>query len=198
MPQIEDHNEALIFPYFRSGQLVNRKYRTIVGKHFRLEAGCELVLYGLDDIDPDEPLAWVEGEVDKLSLEVAGFRSVVSVPNGAPPPNAKNYSALLSFLDADREKIEAVKRHIIAVDSDPPGQRLEAELSRRLGLEKCSRVRWPEGIKDANDVLVKHGAEELRWYIEHAEPFPIEGGNKDGKGGEKNEVNHVSSRAGDA
>src|SRR5262249_6121377 len=147
MPQLEDHTEAVIFPYFRNGELVNRKFRTIREKHFRLEAGCELVLYGVDDIEPEKPLVWVEGEIDKLSLEAAGFRSVVSVPNGAPAPGTKNYDAMFGFLDADREKIEAIRRHVIAVDSDPPGARIEDELSRRLGVEKCSRVRWPEGVK---------------------------------------------------
>ncbi|MBI4523710.1 MAG: toprim domain-containing protein [Deltaproteobacteria bacterium] len=175
MPQIEDHAEALIFPYFRNGELLNRKYRTLAEKHFRLEPGCELLLYGVDDIDPEKPLIWVEGECDKLAVEVAGIRNCVSVPNGAPPPNAKNYDALLSFLEADREKIEAVKQHIIAVDADAPGRRLEEELSRRLGQEKCSRVRWPEGRKDANEVLVRDGAEDLRWFIENAERFPLEG-----------------------
>jgi twinkle protein len=175
MPQLEDHTEALIFPYFRAGELINRKYRTLGEKHFRLEAGCELCLYGLDDIDPEKPLVWVEGELDKLALEVAGYRNVVSVPNGAPPPGTKNYDSLFGFLNADREKIEAVKQHIIAVDSDAAGASLESELSRRLGIEKCARGRWPEGVKDANEMLIKHGADDLRWYIENVEPFPIEG-----------------------
>jgi twinkle protein len=153
---------------------VNRKYRTIESKNFRLETGCELVLYGLDDIEPEQCF-WVEGEVDKLTVEVAGVRSVVSVPNGAPPTNAKNYAALLGFLEADREKLEAVKHHVIAVDADPPGEALATELARRLGPEKCSRVPWPQGCKDANDLLMRHGAEDLRWYLDNPEPFPIEG-----------------------
>jgi twinkle protein len=175
MPQVEDHREAVVFPYFRNGELVNRKYRTIEKKLFRLEAGCELTLFGLDDIEPEKSLVWVEGECDKLACEVAGLRTVVSVPNGAPPPSAKNYHSLFDFLDANRGKIEGVRQHIIAVDSDAAGARLEDELSRRLGVEKCSRVRWPDGVKDANEMLLKHGADDLRWLIEHAEPFPIEG-----------------------
>jgi len=175
MPQLGSQAETIIFPYFRNGELVNRKYRTLRDKHFRLEKDCELVIYGIDDIDPEKPLIWVEGECDKLALEVAGFRNVVSVPNGAPPPGSKNYSALMSFLDADREKIEMVKQHIIAVDSDAAGVALEEELARRLGVDKCLRVRFPEGVKDANEMLTKHGAEDLSWFIGHAEPFPIEG-----------------------
>lgn len=175
MPQTEDSDEAIIFPYFRDGELVNRKYRTLQEKHFRLDTGCELVLYGLDDIDAEKPLVWVEGEMDKLSVEVAGFKSVVSVPNGAPPPNAKNYDSKFEFIEADWQKLEKVKTHVLALDSDAPGLRLEAELSRRLGTDKCSRVRWPEGVKDANEMLMKHGADELMWYIENPELFPIEG-----------------------
>jgi twinkle protein len=174
MPELRAEVEAVSFPYLRGGELVNRKYRALGQKTFCLEKGCELVLYGLDDID-SERLIWVEGELDKLSVEVAGVRSAVSVPNGAPPVDAKNYAGLLRYLDADHERLAAVRRHILALDTDAPGRALEAELARRLGPECCARVRWPEGCKDANDVLVKHGVEELQWYVEHATPYPIEG-----------------------
>jgi twinkle protein len=174
-PQVEDHREGIIFPYTVNGELINRKCRMLKDKLFRLETGCQLVLYGVDDIDPEKPLIWVEGECDKLAVEVAGFRNCVSVPNGAPAEGTKNYESRFSFLGSARQRIEAVKRHVLAVDSDAAGFRLEAELSRRLAIEKCSRVRWPEGIKDANEMLVKHGADDLRWYIENTEPFPIEG-----------------------
>jgi len=171
MPQVEDHVGAIAFPYFRDGELINVKYRDRQ-KNFRMETGAERILYGCDDID-NAQCVLVEGEVDKLSIETAGIISCVSVPDGAPPPNAKNYAGKFSFLDNAR--IETVKEWIIAVDNDPPGTRLEQELARRIGIEKCKRVRWPEGCKDANDVLVKHGAEALRKCIESAEPFPLSG-----------------------
>jgi twinkle protein len=37
------------------------------------------------------------------------------------------------------------------------------------------RANWPDGCKDANDVLQQHGAEALRQCIEKAEPVPIVG-----------------------
>lgn len=175
MRQLEDFVDAVVFPYFRDGQLINMKYRSIPEKYFRLEPECELILYGLDDIVPGESLIWVEGEPDKLAFEVAGFKNVVSVPNGAPPPEAKNYSGLLKFLQADEDRIQSVKYHVLAVDSDVAGRYLEAELARRLGIEKCLRVRWPEGIKDVNELLLAHGAASLAFHIENAERFPIEG-----------------------
>src|SRR5690606_14475026 len=76
---------------------------------------------------------------------------------------------------ADRERLEDVKEWIIAVDADGPGRRLEDELARRLGREKCRRVVWPVGCKDANEVLVKHGALKLRECLDQAQPFPISG-----------------------
>jgi twinkle protein len=113
--------------------------------------------------------------MDKLAMEVSGFPNVVSVPNGAPSQSAKNYETLFQFLDSAHEQIASVHKHILAVDSDAPGCRLEDELSRRIGIEKCFRVKWPDGCKDANDVLIKHGADELRWYLENSAPFPIDG-----------------------
>lgn len=176
MPQTEDFAETIIFQYFREGELINRKYRQISEKNFRLDTDCERILYGLDDME-SESLIYVEGEMDKLALEVAGFKSVVSVPNGAPSPDAKNYDSLFNFLEApsDWKKIDSIGRHLIAVDADAPGRKLETELARRLGIERCSRVRWPEGIKDANEMLLNYGAEELKRCVDNAEPFPIKG-----------------------
>lgn len=172
MPQVEDTVKAIAFPYYRGAELVNVKYRDRE-KNFRMETGAERILYGLNDVA--ETCVIVEGEIDKLSVEVAGFVSCVSVPDGAPSPATKDYASKFTFLEADAETLSAVKSWLIAVDSDEPGKRLEDELARRLGREKCKRVVWPEGCKDANDVLVKHGPEALRQCIENAQPFPLAG-----------------------
>jgi twinkle protein len=170
MPQLEDRAVCVVFPYYRGEELVNAKYRD-AHKNFRMEAGAERILYGYNDLDDVTVIC--EGEIDKLSIETAGFRNSVSVPDGAPAPSAKNYASKFTFLDDDR--VAAVREWVIAVDNDEPGTRLEQELVRRFGIEKCRRAVWPEGCKDANDVLVKHGAARLRTCIESAEPFPIGG-----------------------
>jgi twinkle protein len=174
MPQIEAETEAICFPFIRRGEVVNAKYRDLK-KNFRMVAGAERVLYGLDDIDPAFALIWVEGEIDKLSLFEVGFEACVSVPDGAPAVESKSYSNKFSFLEADEEKIKSVKQHIIAVDNDEPGKKLRSELVRRLGAENCFVVTWPKGCKDANEVLVKHGAEALQNAIATAAPVPVEG-----------------------
>lgn len=163
----ERHGRRVIaFPYYREGQLVNVKYRTD-DKQFSMEGECELVLYGMDDIDAEEPLIFVEGEIDKLSLEVAGYTNCVSVPNGA--------GTNLDLLAAAERWLEGVKKFIWAGDNDEAGRRLEGEAIRRLGPDKCYRVEWPDGCKDANEVLTKLGCDAMVNAIDHARAVPIEG-----------------------
>lgn len=172
MPQIEEEVNAIQFPYLRAGEVVNIKYRD-GQKHFRQVGGAEKVLYGLDDVAPTT--VWVEGELDKLALAVAGIPNAVSVPDGAPAPESTHYETKFEYLDTCKPQIDAIQTHILAVDADAPGQKLEEELARRLGRERCLRVQWPTGCKDANEVLLTHGADVLRTCIEEARPFPITG-----------------------
>lgn len=169
-PQVEEERGCILFPYMRNGEVVNIKYRTR-DKMFRLSAGAERILYGLQDVS--STLIWVEGEIDKLSVEEAGFKNCVSVPDGAPAEKTKNYETKFDFLGAP--ELDVVSTHIIAVDSDEPGKLLQRELIRRLGPEKCLVVRWPDGYKDANEVLVGLGSEALSLCIESAEHTPIVG-----------------------
>jgi twinkle protein len=76
--------ESIVFPYRRAGETVNCKYRAIESKTFWQSKGGDKVLYGLDDIADSEQVIIVEGEMDKLAFEQAGFRNCVSVPDGAP------------------------------------------------------------------------------------------------------------------
>jgi twinkle protein len=169
-PQVEEEREAMSFPYMRGSEVITIKYRTR-DKLFCMEAGCERVLYGLNDIG--DTTVWVEGEIDKLSCDVAGYPNCVSVPDGAPAATTKNYETKFDFMGAP--ELDRVKTHIIAVDNDAPGLRLREELVRRLGPENCLAVDWPEGCKDANDVLVNLGAEALSCCIKGARPLPIAG-----------------------
>ena len=70
--------------------------------------------------------------------------------------------------------LEATKI-ILFTDNDPSGRALHKELLHRFGKDMCWFVRLPEGCKDANDVLVKHGHAMLREIIENCEPYPVDG-----------------------
>ena len=82
-PAAKGMADVLCFPYRRAGTLVNVKYRAIESKTFWQSRGGDKVLYGLDDVADAEQVVIVEGEMDKLAMEQAGFRNCVSVPDGA-------------------------------------------------------------------------------------------------------------------
>ncbi|KAB1210459.1 hypothetical protein CJ030_MR6G010755 [Morella rubra] len=176
---------AIAFTYRRDGILVSCKYRDI-NKKFWQEADTDKIFYGLDDIKGKSDIIIVEGEMDKLAMEEAGFRNCVSVPDGAPPSVSKKElppeekDTKYQYLWNCKEYLQEASRIIIATDGDPPGQALAEELARRLGRERCWRVSWPkknqvQHFKDANEVLMYLGADVLKGVIENAELYPIRG-----------------------
>lgn len=157
--------KVLQFNYWRNSELINIKYRD-PSKHFKMVKDAELIFYNLDSIKGQSKVIITEGEIDCLSFLEAGYNSVVSVPNGA--------GASMEFMDNCVEDFSGIEKIILATDQDEPGFKLRDELARRFGIESCYKVDFAD-CKDANEFLVKYGAEKLRVIIEKAEPFPIEG-----------------------
>jgi twinkle protein len=180
IPKLGAEVDCIAFPYRRTGELVNVKYRALVKKAFAQVKGAEAILYGLDDLVDAEDVILVEGELDKLACEQAGYLNAASVPNGAQGDGtAEEDSLAFAYLANCADELDRAKRIILALDNDEKGRTLESELARRLGRERCWRVRWPDSedapCKDANEVLLRHGPEVLRECIEAAEPYPIAG-----------------------
>ncbi|KAF8687316.1 hypothetical protein HU200_042999 [Digitaria exilis] len=175
---------SIAFTYRRDGVVVGCKYRE-VDKKFSQEANTEKIFYGLDDIKRAQDIIIVEGEIDKLSMDEAGFRNCVSVPDGAPPKVSskipdKEQDRKYQYLWNCKDHLDSASRIILATDDDVPGQALAEELARRLGKERCWRVKWPkknetDTCKDANEVLMYLGPQALRKVIEGAELYPIRG-----------------------
>lgn len=167
--------DTLIFPFKSGMEVLNVKYRALSGKIFQMEKGAEKILYNLDAIIEGQDMVIVEGEIDAMSIHEAGYSRVVSVPNGAPSPGTKSYASALDYLDSAMGIIDKIPTVIIATDNDEPGIILEQELARRVGVEKCKKVTWPEGCKDANEVLCKHDKKTLLDCIANARDYPIKG-----------------------
>lgn len=172
--KIACNGREILYPFFRDGKVVNIKYRSR-DKKFRQEAGADKIFYGLDDIKDSKEAIIVEGENDKLALEEASFKNVLSVPDGAPEPTSKNYVSKFSYMQNCEKELEHIEKFIIAVDDDPAGHLLAKELVRRLGPEKCYMAQFPEGCKDANETLIAHSEYELVLAIEEAKPVPVSG-----------------------
>ncbi|RZB90356.1 Twinkle-like protein, chloroplastic/mitochondrial isoform B [Glycine soja] len=139
--QLSNNKTVIAFTYKQNGLLVGCKYRTME-KRFWQGKGADKILYGIDDISQASEIIIVEGEIDKLSLEEAGFQNCVSVPVGAPekvsskdlPPIEKDTA--FRYLWNCKEYLDKAVRIILATDNDPPGQALAEELARRLGRER--------------------------------------------------------------
>lgn len=178
MPQLQKKVNAIQFPYYKYGQLVNIKYRDHQ-KNFRFGAGCEQLFYNFDILEPDsEYVVIVEGEMDVLSMMETEYYVAISVPAGAPNPNSEELDRKFEFMESCQEKLEGIPLVYIAVDNDEAGLKLRDELMHRIGRYKCKLVHWPPGCKDANEVLVKHGKETLEACIQKAESPGIPGVNK--------------------
>ncbi|XP_027352791.1 twinkle homolog protein, chloroplastic/mitochondrial isoform X2 [Abrus precatorius] len=180
-----DDQIVIAFGYRHNGALISCKYRDI-NKVFWQEANTEKIFYGLDDIVGQSDIIIVEGEMDKLAMEEAGFFNCVSVPDGAPPSVSSkelpppDKDTKYQYLWNCKDVLMQATRIILATDGDPPGQALAEELARRIGKERCWRVRWPkkgrlDHCKDANEVLMYLGPDVLKEVIENAELYPIRG-----------------------
>lgn len=179
-PQTGKKEPCICFPYFSHGQLINNKYRS-PSKDFVQIKDAEQIIYNLDSVADNDSVIWAEGEIDVMSIHDAGFTSVISLPGGAP--NSKKDHQQRSDADDKRflpiagalDTLSALKRIYIATDMDPPGEALAEEIARRVGKERCYRVRWPSGCKDANDVLVRYGRNAIASCIAESKPIPIDG-----------------------
>ncbi len=154
--------EVIAFPYWRNGKAVNVKYRALSEKAFKQREGGELRFWNLDEVlkAESERAYIVEGEMDALALMEAGVPSqeVVSVPNGAPQRAAADPEVQdrYRYVDAALEEgFGRAKKFVLVTDSDPPGQALRQDLVRLLGPARCFFVEWPQGVKDANEFLLK-------------------------------------------
>lgn len=175
LPQTGEPTPVVAFPYYRSGEHVNTKYRALNQKAFRMVAGAEPIWYGLDDCANDDYVVLVEGECDKLACWEAGIKACLSVPNGAPAKTPREGTNAFDFYASGKDIIAAASTVIVATDNDEPGNILAHELGRRAGFDRCRRVFWPPSCKDANDVLTAYGTEKLREVIFNARPWPVEG-----------------------
>jgi twinkle protein len=182
-----DHprNPTIMFPYINRMpdgklRLANIKYRSVESKKFWQEsadAGAIKCLYNLEWFvaNPNfESVVICEGEMDVLSCAVAGWPNATTVPDGA---QAKIDTLGMTAFDEPQSAglMEVAKRIYIAVDNDAAGIAYRNVLIEKFGPQKCYVVHWPDGIKDANEMLLAHGAPGLDQALSAARPVDLPG-----------------------
>jgi twinkle protein len=177
MPQVQREQNCICFNYFREEELINIKFRS-ADKNFKLAKDAELIFYNLNCLKERKrnSIAIVEGEIDALTLVECGIYGVLSVPNGANQLRP-GVAPRLEYLDNCWDDLVSVESFVIATDDDEAGILLKQELIRRIGADRCYTVRYPQGCKDVNEVLTKHGKESVlnMFRLENLTEVPIEG-----------------------
>ena len=170
--------EALFFPYDDGW-----KARAFPDKAFVTNKGLRLAFWNIERVLRARPdtVFITEGELDALALVEAGISAdaVLSTPNGAREKSAEDPQRLPGFAyvqEALQDGLRYAKRFVWCGDNDAPGLALRADMARLFGAARFDFVDWPEGCKDANDLLVTDGPEALRSLVEEgALPWPVDG-----------------------
>lgn len=167
--------ECMFFGQVVDGEKRGYKARPLDAKEFWQKPGTPQQLWNLDQVRGSERVWLTEGELDACALVEAGIspREVVSVFGGAK--GAEPEANLSQAKDA-LEQLQGVRTIVLATDEDGPGRALRQALATVLGAARCRFVQWPDGIKDANDMLLKDGAQALRELVmDGSQPWPVDG-----------------------
>ncbi len=168
---LPDDDSIIVFPFKdETGALTFVKYRKAdyvkgqtPGAKEWCEKNCKPILFGINHCDPtaDDRLIFTEGQIDTLSVAMAGFKNVVSVPTGANG---------FTWIPYCFNFVNQFSKIIIMGDCENGKITLAEELSKRWPTKvRVCRQEDYKGCKDANEILQKHGAHVIRAAIENAE-----------------------------
>lgn len=171
----QDHPQlgaVAAFAYHRNGKPYAGKFRGVERKDWRSTQGVSRGLYNEDSLrQGDGPIVLTEGEIDALSVMQAGYLRAVSLPDGWTEDGGKRDVLI---------EAEALLRQspfvIVAGDNDAAGSSLPKTVANILAGHDVRYATWPEGCKDANDVLVAYGEGELARCLTEAKRIDPEGG----------------------
>lgn len=137
------------------------------------------------NIIPNNILTYTEGEMEMATWLTCGYENVISVPDGAPNPNTKNFKDKFAWTSDPyvKHKMSFFKTIYIASDNDENGEFLAEQLGILFGKEKCRKILFPKGYKDANEVYVGDekkglkalGKETLDACYKNPIAFPVKG-----------------------
>lgn len=139
--------------------------------------GTDAMPWGWDKVDGSS-VVFVSHPFDRIALLMAGVPNVVCVPPRMNPllPGGGDWSVLGNI----EKDMLGMGRVVMAMRDDESGRKLEEELARRVGKDRCFRVRWQnyrvtKGVTCAQTVLIEHGGDALAEAVDKAPSFPVAG-----------------------
>jgi len=158
--KIGQHGNEIMFPYFKNGELVNVKYRSLKEKKFRQEKNAEPSLFGRDFCTGDYVVI-CEGEIDAMSLSQCG-EPAVSIPSGAKDKR---------WIETEWDFLQKFQKIYLMFDNDTAGQENIFDIVKRLGMWRCYNVILP--YKDANECL-NNNIFDFKEYLDLAKEYDPE------------------------
>jgi hypothetical protein len=150
------------YPTFQDGRCALIKWRSLppAEKRFiREPAGAESVLFNGDCLkNPPKEVIVTEGEIDALTLLQAGFKNVVSIPNGAG-----------NLPEEAVRTLKNIRKVFLAYDPDLAGKKGAEAAAKRIGQTRCYRVVLPD--VDVNEYFRTRTASDFALLLSEARPF---------------------------
>ena len=139
-----------IYPYFNGTEIVGTKTRTVADKGWRTGGTFEGTgLFGeqLFSAKGAKYLTITEGECDAMAVSemFQGKWAVVSVKRGA--------GSAVKDIRESIEFVESFQNVVLCFDNDRAGREAARNVARILKPGKVKIMSWPNGYKDANDML---------------------------------------------
>lgn len=168
------NDDGVLFPYIENGVFTNSKTRFLSKKGFLQSSNAKPIMFNYDRIKKSKEIIICEGEIDAISWEMCGIEYHTSVNQGAPNENDKNVNKKLECITNSYDAFDDAETVYLSVDNDSNGRRLEKELIRRIGAEKCKIIDL-KPFKDVNEVLVSEGKESLLNRLKNASDVRVDG-----------------------
>tara|TARA_E500000318_G_scaffold110969_1_gene127895 strand:+ start:3912 stop:5330 length:1419 start_codon:yes stop_codon:yes gene_type:complete len=164
--------DVIAFPYIRAGKKYAGKFRN-AAKQFLSTQGVTRGFYNEDVLDQftDQPIVITEGEIDALSDIQAGFLRTISVPDGWTEQGNKT-----DIFVQEEKRLRNSPYIIVAGDNDKAGESMPRAVANVLSGHDVRYVVWPDGCKDANDVLREYGDEKVAECLNSAKRIDPPGG----------------------
>lgn len=165
-------DNILVFPFINGKEISLIKYRKIdfdpsrdANKEWS-EKGGKPILFGMAQCNMNnDTLITAEGQIDSLSIAEAGIENAVSVPTGANGFTwvpycwdwMQNFKTIIIFGDHEKGRITL----------------LEDFAKRFKCCIKHVREEDYKDCKDANEILLKYGKEQVRLCVANAVELPV-------------------------
>lgn len=147
--RVYEKNGSVIMPFFDLYGTMNGYIERKIGeKWYKVEGKVDYPM-GIEEISPLDFVYVTEGQIDKMSMEEMGFRALAlgTVSNYKLIRKIRNYNVCLAY------------------DNDEAGEKARALTKEAFKGRRFFSLKFPEGIKDANELLLSYGPERARNWV---------------------------------